>query len=239
MGKRRNRTPSLETLTPELADPLRNLHAELALLKKPATRERNQEVVVARLLDALRQLGEALSPLSRTEIEVPRAPNGPVLAFRRGAPEDGNGRSEPRGPRVLVVEPEPSVNEYIENVLDRAGFAVLSIPRIEAAVERARLEPPDVVTIDQLVLRHDGEKNWLVRFKTEPALARVPIVLVRSPEDEEPAHPFGITAMVTKPIDPDELSRVLRQVTGDARPPSEPEASGDPIPPPVPRVVRG
>jgi DNA-binding response OmpR family regulator len=103
-------------------------------------------------------------------------------------------------------------------------------------LEQARLEPPDAVALDQLVLRHGSGGNWLVRFKTEAALARIPVVLVRSPGDEDPPHPFGIAAMVAKPIDPEELTSALRRVTEEPAAPPEPDP---PEIPPARRVVRG
>jgi CheY-like chemotaxis protein len=239
MAKRRARNRSHEILDPEVAAPLRALQTELSRLKSPSDDARNPDVVAARVLDALRHLGEALAPLTastESPVEAPSPAGGPVLAFRRGQSEEGPGERQPRAARVLVVEPEPSVNDYIESVLEDAGFAVVSIPQIEAAVERARLEPPDIVALDQLVLRHGAEENWLVRFKTDSALSRIPVVLVRAPGDEEPPHPFGIAAMVTKPIDPDELTSALRRVTIESAAPPEPET---PSISPDRRVVRG
>jgi CheY-like chemotaxis protein len=233
---KRGSSESIDAEGSALAEPLEALQRELARLRSPeGTAGVSRDAIVSKLLEALRQVGEALQPLTRRD-ETPSPPTaGPVLAFRRGSREAEG--SEPKGPVVLVIEPEPSVRDYIRSVLGQGGFDAISFATAREAIERARAIPPAAVTIDQLVLRH-GDENWLVQFKTDPALARIPLVLVRAPDSEEAVHPFGIAAEVTKPIVESELVAALRAVcrTGD---PAEPLPETEETPPPHPRVVRG
>jgi CheY-like chemotaxis protein len=182
---------------------------------------------------------------------------GPVLAFRReGEPRGGvvpeGGESGVRHASfdttrgtparvALVVEEEPTARRYMTEMLQTEGFAVETAPSVRAAHERALEAPPDVLIVEQIQLRRErGREDFLRSFQSNPALARVPVILVRNPENDDererdrdrdrdrnsstrPTGPseYGfVSGSVAKPIDSDEFLSVLRAVVKGPRPAS-------------------
>jgi len=140
-------------------------------------------------------------------------PSRPVLAFRRDE------RTQPteddvseRGAIVLVVDDEPAAREYMSRILELEGFDVVRSSTLEDAYEAAHAYKPHVITLDRLLLaREDGD--WVRRFKADPALARIPLVLVQS-EESESLGLVGVSDVVRKPIDPAEVVATLDRLTG-------------------------
>ena len=140
-------------------------------------------------------------------------PSGPVLAFRR---DQRRGSSElevsERASIVLVVDHEPAAQDYMSRILELEGFDVVKSSTLEDAYAAAHAYNPDVIIVDRLQLaREDGE--WVRRFKADPALARIPLVLVQS-EESESLGLVGVSDVVRKPINPDEVVATVDRLTG-------------------------
>ena len=145
-------------------------------------------------------------------------PSRPVLAF---AHDERSRSTEPdvaqRAAIVLVVDHEPAAQEYMSRILELEGFAVVKSSTLEDAYEAAHAYKPHVITIDRLQLaREDGD--WVRRFKADPALARIPLVLVQS-EESDCLGLVGVSDIVRKPINPDEVVETIDRLTGASSPP--------------------
>ena len=55
--------------------------------------------------------------------------------------------------------------------------------------------------------------DWFQRFKDDPAVARIPIVLIRNPDFEESVGPIRAAELVNKSLEPDELVRAIERQT--------------------------
>jgi len=62
----------------------------------------------------------------------------------------------PSAIRILVVDDEPTITEFLETGLEYEGFAVLSVADGIAALEAARTFAPDVVVLDRMLPKLDG-----------------------------------------------------------------------------------
>lgn len=149
---------------------------------------------------------------------LPAKPVGPVLAFRR-TDERGEVQHDVSERRaiVLVVDHEPAAQNYMGRVLELEGFDVVTSSALEHAHEAAHAYRPDVIMLDRLQLAHEGG-DWVRRFKEDPALARIPLVLVQS-EESESLGLVGIADVVRKPIDPLEIVKTLDRLTRAGSPP--------------------
>ena len=138
-------------------------------------------------------------------------PSSPVLAFRRDERPVSSEISE-RACTVLVVDHEPAAQDYISRILELEGFDVVKRSTLEGAYAAAHAYNPDVVIVDRLQLaREDGE--WVRRFKADPALKRIPLVLLQS-EESESLGLIGVSDVVRKPINPDEVVATVERLTG-------------------------
>ena len=140
-------------------------------------------------------------------------PLRPVLAFRqdeRTRPTEDDVTE--RGAIVLVVDDEPAAREYLSRILELEGFDVVRSSTLEDAYEAAHAYKPHVITLDRLQLARE-EVDWVRRFKEDPALARIPLVLVQS-EESESLGLVGVLDVVRKPINPDEVLATIDRLTG-------------------------
>jgi len=139
---------------------------------------------------------------SRFVLVLPAAPRTP--AARQGTPAATEG-SQPPGaadsaPTVLIVDDDPDARHIIGAHLARDGYRLVYAGSGEQALELARSEQPDVITLDIMMPRTDG---WsvLTSLKQEPRLADVPVVLVSLVENRSLGFALGAAAVVPKPID--------------------------------------
>ena len=78
---------------------------------------------------------------------------------------------------VLVVDDEPDVREYLASILRDAGFKVLTAGDGEEALQIARSERPDFISLDLVMPKKDGHKV-LYELRRDKALARIPVLIV-------------------------------------------------------------
>ncbi|MCG6956159.1 MAG: response regulator [Gemmatimonadetes bacterium] len=79
--------------------------------------------------------------------------------------------------RVLVVDDEPDVLSYLEMLLRDSGYQTLTASDGAAALELARKEKPDLVTLDISMPKASGTRFYK-EVKTDPELAGTPVVIV-------------------------------------------------------------
>ena len=111
---------------------------------------------------------------------------------------------EPR-PCVLLVEDDPALRRYLEVVLDRAGYRVVSAGDGLEAMKFLLSTRVDVVVTDALMPNLDGYE--LCRFvRSSQHLSHLPIILLsaldpRNSTDESEQ----VNAFLSKPVSPEDL----------------------------------
>ena len=105
--------------------------------------------------------------------------------------------SDPR--RVLIAERDQNVRELQRFFLERAGFAVEFADDGEAALERARRDPPALVVTEILVPRLDG-LALCRRLREDPLTRDVPVVVFSILAAAGRAGEAGASAFLRKPL---------------------------------------
>jgi CheY-like chemotaxis protein len=107
---------------------------------------------------------------------------------------------------VLVVDDHEDVRRALEALLVAEGSAVVTASEGEEALDRLRGGcRPCVIVLDLMMPKLDG---WQFRHAqlADPTLADIPVVAVSAYDRlRERASASGIEAVLTKPVDPDEL----------------------------------
>jgi CheY-like chemotaxis protein len=117
-------------------------------------------------------------------------------------------------PRVLVVDDTASVRELIRVNLVLEGFDVRVAVDGQEALDLVVELTPDLITMDVVMPRLDGLAA-ATRLKTDPATAAIPIVMVTAraqTTDKAKGRQAGVDAYVTKPFEPAELVRTIRNL---------------------------
>ncbi len=116
---------------------------------------------------------------------------------------------QPKG-CVLLVEDDRSVRRYLEVILQRSGYQVITASDGLEAMKLALASPIDAVVTDAIMPHLSGQQ--LARFVRSTAkLAHVPIVLLTGQENKDAsASPDDvIDAFLYKPVKAEELTSCL------------------------------
>ncbi len=121
---------------------------------------------------------------------------------------------------VLVVEDEPDYARLIADVLEEDGYAVTTASDGIEALERVRVQRPDVITLDIQMPRKGGVEFYR-ELKSDPDFSEIPVVVVTGITKDDPDMKTFVRAFLEvehlpmpdayqeKPIDNDELLRVV------------------------------
>jgi DNA-binding response OmpR family regulator len=107
--------------------------------------------------------------------------------------------------RIMVVDDDPTVSEIVVKYLERDGFVVSAVPDGREALERARVELPELVVLDLMLPEVDGFE--VCRQLRE--LAPIPVVMLSARGDEQDrimGLELGADDYLAKPFSPRELS---------------------------------
>ncbi|NIR15219.1 MAG: response regulator [Desulfobacterales bacterium] len=136
--------------------------------------------------------------------------------------------------RILIVDDEPDAISYISSVLEDNGYEYLSAENGEEGLELAQKEKPDMILLDLIM----PEKSGMLMFqelKKDPELGKIPVIVVSGASDalgvdlrnfmikqplrgrQRVVETTGETqftepnAYVEKPVDPNELIKVIKE----------------------------
>ncbi|WP_053081671.1 PAS domain-containing hybrid sensor histidine kinase/response regulator [Methylobacterium aquaticum] len=133
---------------------------------------------------------------------APNVPAGPGNSVRPGE----------AAMTILVTDDEEASRHIIGTHLLRENYRVLYASSGSEAIEIARRERPDAITLDVLMPKVDG---WTVlrALKADPLLAGIPVVLVSIAADRGLGFTLGAAAVLNKPVERAELIAALRAHT--------------------------
>jgi DNA-binding response OmpR family regulator len=118
--------------------------------------------------------------------------------------------------RVLVVDDDEVIRQLIAVNLTLEGFDVATAIDGQDCLDKVRAIDPDVITLDVMMPRLDGwETAVQLRKSADTAHIKVVLVTARAQEDDKSrgSH-VGADAYVTKPFDPNEMIRIVRELVG-------------------------
>ncbi len=119
--------------------------------------------------------------------------------------------------KILIVD-DNSANRYmLETLLKGYGFEVISAQNGEDALDKARLNPPDLIVTDILMPVMDGYalcRQW----KSDDTLKHIPLVFYTATytesKDEAFALSLGADEFIFKPQEPDNFMNMITRVLG-------------------------
>jgi DNA-binding response OmpR family regulator len=116
--------------------------------------------------------------------------------------------------RVLVVDDDEVIRQLIAVNLTLEGFEVITAVDGRDCLEKVAAVNPDVITLDVMMPRLDG---WVTatQLRKNPSTATIKVVLItaRAQEDDrDRGREIGVDAYLTKPFDPAEMIRVVREL---------------------------
>ena len=117
---------------------------------------------------------------------------------------------------MLVVDDDEVIRRLIAVNLQLEGFDVATAVDGQDCLDKVAEIDPDVITLDVMMTRLDGWET-VVQLRRSPDTAHIKVVLIsaRAQEDDKArgSH-VGADAYLTKPFDPSEMIRVVRDLAG-------------------------
>jgi signal transduction histidine kinase/DNA-binding response OmpR family regulator/HAMP domain-containing protein len=113
-------------------------------------------------------------------------------------------------PTVLVIDDDPTVHDLMQRFLSKEGWCVVAATSGAEGLRLAKALHPAVITLDVLMPGMDG---WtvLTRLKGEPDLADIPVIMLTIVDDKRMGYTLGAADYLTKPINWERLTAILRQ----------------------------
>ena len=117
--------------------------------------------------------------------------------------------------RVLIVDDSTTNLYMLETILKGYGFEVISAENGKEALEKAYLNPPDLIVTDILMPVMDGYALCR-RWRSDDTLKHIPLVFYTATytgsKNEDFALGLGADRFILKPQEPDILMNILKEV---------------------------
>jgi len=124
-------------------------------------------------------------------------------------------------PRVLVVEDDPDIADYMASFLEDEGFLVTSANRCSTALATMEEFGPDIVLIDALLPGKSG-LEFLVTLRRDARWSSLPLVVVTGNDKllEDDCRSYlgahagvrGPDGVLGKPVDRTTLRAIIRKL---------------------------
>jgi len=118
--------------------------------------------------------------------------------------------------RVLVVDDDEVIRQLIAVNLTLEGFDVATAVDGQDCLDKVAAIRPDVITLDVMMPRLDG---WVtaMELRKNPQTSGVKVVLITAraqQDDRSLGREIGVDAYLSKPFDPGEMIRIVRELAG-------------------------
>jgi CheY-like chemotaxis protein len=122
---------------------------------------------------------------------------------------------------VLVVDDNRVIRQLIRVNLELEGFEVVTAADGAECLDVVHHVCPDVVTLDVVMPRLDGLRT-AARLRDDPRTGQLPVAIISACTQYEVENGLaaGVDAFLSKPFEPAELVRLVRQLTHQEGPPS-------------------
>lgn len=118
--------------------------------------------------------------------------------------------------KIMIVDDSPFQIAILSDIITQAGFNVAgSASSLEDAVSKAKELKPDLVTMDITMPGTDGFECTKEIHKVDSGIK---VILVSSMMDDElikKAKKYDISGYIQKPVDPEELTLLIKRVMAD------------------------
>lgn len=104
---------------------------------------------------------------------------------------------------VMVVDDESDILDILTQLLESEGFAVVAFGDSRAALEYARMQPPDLALVDLLMPNMDG-RELIARVRADHT-GDFPIIVMSASMNFDHVRDLPIQDYVSKPFDLDDV----------------------------------
>lgn len=114
--------------------------------------------------------------------------------------------------KILIVDDDQEIRTYLSELLGDNGYATVTANDGAEAVEIAKRELPDLITLD-LEMPNEWGPRFYRKISQDDALKRTPVVVISGLNAIQYAIPKAI-ASLTKPFEPTQLLKIVKDAIG-------------------------
>ncbi len=150
------------------------------------------------------------------ELEVRRESPAEFLYDMPRSRSDIAAQTDLSGLRVLVVDDEPDTLDLLRRVLGDSRAQVAAAPSVEAALATLDGFEPHVLVSDVSMPGRDGYElmRTVRRTTSSDRLPAAALTAYTRPDDAERAHAAGFQVHLAKPVEPEQLVKVVARLAG-------------------------
>jgi CheY-like chemotaxis protein len=116
--------------------------------------------------------------------------------------------------KILIVDDEEDIVNLVRLILEDAGYQVGIVTDGRHALQKLETEKFDLILLDIMMPFISG---WevLEAMRSDEKTRNVPVALLTaraSPREDNQPHPTDYCDYITKPFEPDDLLRRIRQI---------------------------
>lgn len=127
--------------------------------------------------------------------------------------------------KVLVVDDDPDVVTFNVTIVEELGYTALVAKNGEEGLRIVKEEKPDLVILDVLMPRQSGVRLYR-ELKTDESLGQIPVIMLSAIAEktflrsQKALTEFGEDKVpepeiyIEKPIEPEELSKIIKDTLG-------------------------
>ena len=121
-----------------------------------------------------------------------------------------------KGKKILVVDDEENIRIFLSHEFKRKGYTVFVAANGKEALDMARKQHPDLITLDVQMPDISGFDVTSV-LKNDNDTKDIPILILSVIEDKDRAYKLGVNDYMTKPVDNEELLNKVNQLISKNR----------------------
>ncbi len=116
--------------------------------------------------------------------------------------------------KILIADDRSEVVVLVKVTLEGEGYRTIEASDGREALEKIRLEKPDLVLLDILMPKMNGFEV-LSQLKKDPVLKEIPIIMLTAKgqkSDQEKGKELGATGYIIKPFSPSALLKRIEEI---------------------------
>ena len=117
------------------------------------------------------------------------------------------------GARILIVDDEPEMIDFVKMRLEANDFAVLTASDGQTGLTKAISEQPDLILLDVMMPGQDGFQV-LQRLKQDEQTRQIPVVMLTAKGETDAitkAQEFDVADYIIKPFESKDLLRAVQR----------------------------
>jgi len=145
---------------------------------------------------------------STFRVWLPDAPGAAAEGAAKAGADEARAAGKSQGRTVLVIDDDPDARDLMRRFLAREGFDTITAVDGAEGLRLARLMKPSLITLDVVMPHIDG---WAVleQLQADPALARIPVVMLSIIDEPDKGFALGAADYLIKPFNRDRLRAIL------------------------------